>query len=488
MEKQPGHHVRQNICATRKAYREGRRDTAIKVYTVHQESKYLLVQGIPAVGASRELIKLFALYGAIDEYRILDEYPAADQFTEVYWVKFQKIQAARVAKRKMDDFSFFGGVLHVCYAPEYETVEECRQKLLDRRKAVAARIRKLKEEDEEEQEILPDAQSTSNEMETASFAISIKSDSQIVDVSTCRSSNTSHTPTTTNSHAQFQHQIRGENTHDNTNTHDNRNTGGFGHPWGGPHHQNYQGYNHPVPQHPLANPYTTPVWHSQGQRSQFDHARVPSAHATLPLGFNPYPESSALHNNYHNRLVEKSNSERVSENSKEKKSEANVMRNERIVNGVVVRDYDKKVKQAPKFIPRQTVTKKRNVNMDTDGVTVPVKKSKINFVSDGTDVSKNSKEVSVVKRDKLDEELKRNAFVLGPVAGPCGVPPDVKLMKTVKLSEEASIEKTRAEIREKLKKFSAIAIPRQVLKKKSTKDGRKFVQGSGKPAARGKGP
>jgi hypothetical protein len=43
----------------------------------------------------------------------------------------------------MDDFSFFGGVLHVCYAPEYETVEDCRQKLLDRRKSIAARIRKL---------------------------------------------------------------------------------------------------------------------------------------------------------------------------------------------------------------------------------------------------------------------------------------------------------------------------------------------------------
>jgi hypothetical protein len=54
-----------------------------------------MVQGVPAVGASQELIKLFALYGAIEEYRILDEYPGADEFTEVYWIKFKKIQAAR---------------------------------------------------------------------------------------------------------------------------------------------------------------------------------------------------------------------------------------------------------------------------------------------------------------------------------------------------------------------------------------------------------
>ena len=46
----------------------------------------------------------------------------------------------RIAKRKLDDWSFFGGVLHVCYAPEYETVQETREKLQDRRKAIAAKV------------------------------------------------------------------------------------------------------------------------------------------------------------------------------------------------------------------------------------------------------------------------------------------------------------------------------------------------------------
>ncbi|XP_051527065.1 RNA-binding protein 48-like isoform X4 [Myxocyprinus asiaticus] len=82
-----------------------------------------------------ELVQLFALYGVIEEYRVLDEYPA-EQFTEVYLFKFQKLTSARAAKRHTDEKSFFGGQLHICYAPEYETVEETRQKLQDRKRFV----------------------------------------------------------------------------------------------------------------------------------------------------------------------------------------------------------------------------------------------------------------------------------------------------------------------------------------------------------------
>uniref|UniRef100_A0A3P9BI74 Uncharacterized protein n=1 Tax=Maylandia zebra TaxID=106582 RepID=A0A3P9BI74_9CICH len=64
----------------------------LQVYTINLESRYLMVQG------------LFALYGAVDEYRPLDEYPA-EEFTEVYFVKFQKLSA----KRHMGEKSFYGG-------------------------------------------------------------------------------------------------------------------------------------------------------------------------------------------------------------------------------------------------------------------------------------------------------------------------------------------------------------------------------------------
>ncbi|NXP09529.1 RBM48 protein, partial [Thinocorus orbignyianus] len=107
-----------------------------QVYTVNLESRYLLIQGVPALGVMKALVEQFALYGAIEEYYALDEYPA-EQFTEVYLIKFQNLQCARVAKKKMDERSFFGSLLHVCYAPEFETVQETREKLQDRRKYVA---------------------------------------------------------------------------------------------------------------------------------------------------------------------------------------------------------------------------------------------------------------------------------------------------------------------------------------------------------------
>nr|XP_019572366.1 PREDICTED: RNA-binding protein 48 [Rhinolophus sinicus] len=137
------HHVQKATCDTRAKYREGRRPRAVKVYTINLESRYLLIQGVPAVGAMKELVERFALYGAIEQYNALDEYPAED-FTEVYLIKFVNLQSARIAKRKMDEQSFFGGLLHVCYAPEFETVEETRKKLQER-KAYIARITKNKD-------------------------------------------------------------------------------------------------------------------------------------------------------------------------------------------------------------------------------------------------------------------------------------------------------------------------------------------------------
>lgn len=41
----------------------------------------------------------------------------------------------------MDNKSFFGGVLHICYAPEFETVDDTREKLQERQRVVAKKIR-----------------------------------------------------------------------------------------------------------------------------------------------------------------------------------------------------------------------------------------------------------------------------------------------------------------------------------------------------------
>jgi hypothetical protein len=41
----------------------------------------------------------------------------------------------------MDNRAFYGGILHVCYAPEMESLAETRAKLIQRRKDVAVRTR-----------------------------------------------------------------------------------------------------------------------------------------------------------------------------------------------------------------------------------------------------------------------------------------------------------------------------------------------------------
>ncbi|XP_008329808.1 RNA-binding protein 48 isoform X2 [Cynoglossus semilaevis] len=148
------HHEQRKVCISRPKYRDGRKDKAVKVYTINLESRYVMVQGVPAIGVMTELVQLCALYGVVEEYRPLDEYPA-EEFTEVYLIKFQKLTSARAAKRNMDEKSFYGGVLHMCYVPEYESVEDTRLKLLDRRRYIMraaqnkARERKTKEDGEE---------------------------------------------------------------------------------------------------------------------------------------------------------------------------------------------------------------------------------------------------------------------------------------------------------------------------------------------------
>lgn len=141
------YHQKGQVCYKRPTYREARWERSVKVYTINQESKYLLVQNIPIVNATQELLQLFALYGEIDEYRLLKDYPR-EQFTEVYWIKYKRIQSARFGKKKLDNRSFFGGLLHVCYAPEYETVDDVREKLNERKRLIARKCKENLRENE----------------------------------------------------------------------------------------------------------------------------------------------------------------------------------------------------------------------------------------------------------------------------------------------------------------------------------------------------
>lgn len=132
-------------------YRSSKEERAVKVYTIAQESNYLVIRNISAIGVGEELIQLLASYGTILEYRYLYDVPAAP-YTEVMWVKFKDIQSAmyriifiniimyRDAKVKMNKTSFYGLDLFIMYGPEYESVNETLEKLEYRRKSVHQRI------------------------------------------------------------------------------------------------------------------------------------------------------------------------------------------------------------------------------------------------------------------------------------------------------------------------------------------------------------
>lgn len=135
------HHFKSSLCLTRPPYRNGRKLRSVKVYTLAQESKYLLVQNIPTIQAVHEqLLPYFNQYGQIDHYTKLDDYQN-EQFSQTFLIKFIEISQARRAKCKLDDLNFMGTNLHICYAPEYETLQDLRDKLDERRNILDFRKR-----------------------------------------------------------------------------------------------------------------------------------------------------------------------------------------------------------------------------------------------------------------------------------------------------------------------------------------------------------
>ncbi|KAK9675606.1 hypothetical protein RND81_11G018400 [Saponaria officinalis] len=136
--------------------------SAIRVYTVCDESKYLIVRNVPALGCGEELNKLFATYGDVEECKPMDA-EECEEFTDVYWIKFRYFPNARFAKRKLDESVFLGNRLQVSYAPEYESLSDTKEKLEVRRKEVLVRLKPGKSKGYEMQhEGAGDYTSTSN--------------------------------------------------------------------------------------------------------------------------------------------------------------------------------------------------------------------------------------------------------------------------------------------------------------------------------------
>uniref|UniRef100_A0ACD5ZCC7 Uncharacterized protein n=1 Tax=Avena sativa TaxID=4498 RepID=A0ACD5ZCC7_AVESA len=113
---------------------------AVRVYTVCDESKYLIVRNVPALGCGDELGTLFSTYGPLEECKPMDA-EDCEEYTDVFFIKFSQVSNARFAKRKIDESVFLGNRLQVSYAPQFESVEDTKEKLEVRRKEVLGRIR-----------------------------------------------------------------------------------------------------------------------------------------------------------------------------------------------------------------------------------------------------------------------------------------------------------------------------------------------------------
>ncbi|CAG9863455.1 unnamed protein product [Phyllotreta striolata] len=144
-EQELEHHKQLELCTTRPAYRQGRKLTAVKVYTINQESQHFYVYGVPSINLRNELRRLCAKYGQVLSISVVSDVET-EIFTECYHVRYQRIQSARIAKRLLDGRSFYGGILHICYAPECESVQETKLKLAQRKKDVTSRLQTKEKE------------------------------------------------------------------------------------------------------------------------------------------------------------------------------------------------------------------------------------------------------------------------------------------------------------------------------------------------------
>lgn len=113
---------------------------AVRVYTVCDESKYLIVRNVPSLGCGDDLANLFGTYGPVEECKPMDA-EDCEPYTDVFFIKFSHVSNARFAKRKLDESVFLGNRLQVTYAPHFESLLDTKEKLEVRRKEVLGRLK-----------------------------------------------------------------------------------------------------------------------------------------------------------------------------------------------------------------------------------------------------------------------------------------------------------------------------------------------------------
>ncbi|GFS16616.1 RNA-binding protein 48 [Elysia marginata] len=429
----PSHHLKQKICTTRPPYREGRHPKAVKVYTVNNESIYLIIQGVPSVGAGSELNKLCSSFGPLGDFKPLDEYPCEDKYTEVYLVKYKKIQSSRFAKRKLDEHSFFGGNLHVFYAPEYESCEETRDKLQDRRQVVAKKIRQQTTVwAQEHQHRQPNARNLESHQASVDTRVPPLPTENMLSLQQATKPGLSSLDQQSETHLQSSNfsttsgpDLRSSAPKPSTpQSQDSVKSILTAHETSSEEFSQSQSDAQTEP-----NVFELPLPPKSSQTSHqfqkgykdwrhYEYSRVPTAHASLPVGYD-----GRLH-------IPESATSSISRWSDESQSETNKRKDSlpSQPSQLVVRNY-KPQRPVPKFVPRQAVK-----------------------VATGTATSRQkavaSTKSSIVAGSE-DDNLRKNAFRLGSVQGPEEMPGRKRALPT---AAQQSVNNTIISIRSKISK------------------------------------
>ncbi|ETM39862.1 hypothetical protein L914_14066 [Phytophthora nicotianae] len=127
---------------------------SVRVFTVANESRYVVVRNVPALGVIEDLLKRLSLYGKVCEYRLLDHADDREaalqfedvsnddsEFTDTVWVQYETVNNARHAKARGVQKPFYGNKLQMSYAPQFESREDTGDKLAQRRQLLQRRAR-----------------------------------------------------------------------------------------------------------------------------------------------------------------------------------------------------------------------------------------------------------------------------------------------------------------------------------------------------------
>ncbi|OQS01072.1 hypothetical protein THRCLA_05778 [Thraustotheca clavata] len=159
LDHEHAHFVTEKIMAAIPSYRAPNprfgRVVQPKAYTVNEESRFIIVRNIPALGTCDELIERLGLYGNIEEHRMLDDHDDANEFLDVMWIRYATVDDARHAKNKVVQSPFYGNILQISYAPEEELHGDTLNKLLERRNLILNRLEKAMEPKKKEDFIGP---------------------------------------------------------------------------------------------------------------------------------------------------------------------------------------------------------------------------------------------------------------------------------------------------------------------------------------------